>query len=177
MSVHLPREFTGADADWEESFRAYWYPKLNAGLVALGHAIGIPLFATGTVSWNQYVGTVDTDEEVIEPELEEAGFRRNPIACYKHLLDGRNSEGSWVLLHEDAPDYVAPGMQVHLTMFDRLDGKPGRELYAHYEDDWRVNWLGHLRETDFNAAAGVSIATDVLDHETYLVLKESKHRP
>lgn len=60
-------------------------------------------------------------------------------------------------------------MQVHVTMFDRDDGEPGRELYAHYEDDWRVSLRDHLAETHFSSSAGVEYTKELIDNRTYLI--------
>lgn len=157
----------GADADWQEGLRAYWYPRLHPLLTALP----VRGYAVGLVTWNQYVCHCEEAEEVIEEELEACGFRRNPVAAYKRLRDGRTSEGSWVLLHKDAPDLVAPGMQLHITLFAPSDGSDGRVLFAHYEDDWRHDWRGHLRGHNFHADEGVRMAREYLDRETFLVLK------
>lgn len=129
-----------ADDDWIESFRAFYYPKLHPYLNAVGG------YGVGTCSENQYTTTLSADEKVIEKELEEIGFIRNPIACYKSTHDGRNSEGSWVLLHEDDPgDFVKEGYQLHITLFRHRDrGRDGREVYAHHEPDWRQTPLKHL---------------------------------
>ena len=162
----LPRFLLDSDDDWQEGLRANLYPLLHPYLKPLGG------YAVGETRLNQYVGRFDEDEESIEEELVDAGFRRNPIACFKSLPDGRASEGSWVLLNEDAPDHVAPGMQLHVTMFERADGQKGREVYAHYEDDWRSAPVAHLRAKNFSAAAGVDITRDYLDERTFLVRRE-----
>ena len=159
----LPRFLLDSDDDWQEGLRAWLYPRLHPLLKQFGG------YGVGETRLNQYVGKFSEGEESIELELVDAGFRRNPIACFKSLPDGRASEGSWVLLNEDAPDYVAPGMQLHVTMFERDDGQKGREIYAHYEDDWRSAPVAHLRAKNFNAAAGVDIAGDYLDERTFLV--------
>lgn len=62
-------------------------------------------------------------------------------------------------------------MQVHITMFDRKDGGRGREIYAHYEDDWRTAPLAHLREKNLSSKRGAEIATEYLDNHSYLVIK------
>ncbi|QRD99660.1 hypothetical protein VOLN27_33 [Halorubrum virus VOLN27B] len=162
----LPKFLLDSDDDWQEGLRGWLFPRLHPVLTLFDG------YGVGTCGWNQYVGTFSEDEESIEVELEDVGFRRNPIAAYKSLPDGRKSEGSWVLLNEDAPDHVAPGMQLHVTMFKREDGQKGRELYAHYEDDWRVSPSAHLRAKNLSAEAGVSIARDYLDERTFLVRKE-----
>lgn len=167
----FPKFLLDSDDDWQEDTRRRLYPWLHPRLERLGDLIGVPLYAVGGVGHNQYVGKLDEGEEAIEVDLVEIGFRRNPIACLKELPDGRVSEGSWVLLHEDAPDFVAPGMQLHVTMFERKDGQPGRELYAHYEDDWRVAPIAHLRGANWNAPAGVDIATDYFNHKSFLTLR------
>lgn len=162
----FPRFLLDSDDDWQEGLRANLYPLLHPYLKLFGG------YAVGETRLNQYVGKFDEDEESIEVEMVDAGFRRNPIACFKSLPDGRASEGSWVLLPENAPDHVAPGMQLHVTMFKRADGQKGREFYAHYEDDWRSAPVAHLRAKNFSAAAGVDIARDYLDERTFLVRRE-----
>lgn len=160
----------GADADWIEGFRRTWYPRLHPHLVSFGGRIGTPMYAVGTVRWNQFVGELSEDEEAIEEALDERG-RRNPIACLKELPDGRVSEGSWVVLHGDAPPLIEEGMQLHFTLFALQDDSRGRELYAHYEDDWRSSWREHLTETNFSASEGVTLAKEYLDEHTHLVLQ------
>lgn len=167
----IPKFIIDSDDDWQEGFRATYYPWLNSHLESIGKKIGIPLYATGHVSNSQYIGVALEGEETIEEELVKAGFRRNPIACYKSLKDGRKSEGSWVLLHEDAPEYVEKEMQIHLTLFEAEIDNSYRELYAHYEDDWRTSWLKHLKETNFSTKVGVEKATDVINDETFLTPK------
>jgi hypothetical protein len=137
----------------------------------VGDLVGVHLYATGVLPVRGYALTFDEDEEVVEDELVALGFRRNPIACYKSLPDGRPSEGSWVLLNRDNPVYIARGMQLHVTMFARSDGKPGREMYAHYEDDWRVSPLPHLRAENFSESIGVEMLTELIDEQSYLVRK------
>lgn len=148
--------------DWIETFRRSTYPKLHPYLKPFGG------YAVGHVGGSQYVGTFDEDEDTIEDELDDRG-RRNPIACLKSLDDDRVSEGSWVILHEDSPDLVEEGMQIHITLFKRDDGKDGREMYAHYEDDWRSAPIAHLLESNFDTETGVMLARDYLDEHTLLV--------
>ncbi|UBF19107.1 hypothetical protein HRTV-14_gp34 [Halorubrum phage HRTV-14] len=162
----FPRFLLDSDDDWQEGVRAWLYPRLHPFLTPFGG------YGVGHTAVNQYIGKFSEGEESIELELVDAGFRRNPIACFKSLPDGRKSEGSWVLIPEDAPDHVAPGMQLHVTMFKRADGQKGREMYAHYEDDWRSAPVAHLRAKNFSAAAGVDIARDYLDERTFLVREE-----
>lgn len=164
------KSLLNADDDWIESLRLYFYPKLHDPLSDLGDLIGVDLYALGHVGQSQFVGVLEEDEDTIEEEIDNAA-ERNPIACLKSLEDGRTSEGSWVLRHEDNPDLVEEGMQVHITMFDREDGGKGREIYAHYEDDWRAAPLAHLREKNFSSERGAEIATEYLDNHSYLVLK------
>jgi len=155
--------FLGASADWIERFRLYWYPRLHPYLERFGG------YGVGTVGYNQYVGHVDEDEEVIEEELVSAGFQRNPIACLKSLPDGRVSEGSWAIRSRTDPTgEINRGMQVHVTFFERDDGEPGREVYAHYEDDWRASPSRHLREVNFDAERGAALAIELIDEYTFL---------
>jgi hypothetical protein len=62
-------------------------------------------------------------------------------------------------------------MQLHLTLFERQDGKAGREIYAHYEDDWRVSPLPHLRAENFSERQGVELLTELIDEHSFLVRK------
>lgn len=168
----LPRVLLDADDDWQEGVRATLYPWLHPKLQAVGDRVGVPLYAVGHVGYDQFVGVATEDEEVIEDELAAVGFRRNPISCFKSLPDGRESEGSWVLLHEDAPEYVEVGMQLHVTLFAADTHTDHRGIYAHYEDDWRQSWLAHLREENFSAVAGVDTCRTVIDTETFLTFKD-----
>lgn len=154
--------------DYIEGFRRIVYPRLHKPLSALGNKIGINLYAEGHVGKNQYVGTTHAQEDKIERELDSLSAERNVIACLKTLRDGRVSEGSWVLLHEDVPELIAEGMQVHITLFKPKDGSVGREVYAHYEDDWRSAPLAHLREKNFDVAAGVAKMSVLCDKSKVL---------
>lgn len=160
----LPKFLLNSNDDWQESLRREWYPRLHPYLEPVGG------YAVGHVGSEQYVGTLDESEDAIEDELDDRG-RRNPIACLKSLDDGRESEGSWVILHEDSPDLVEDGMQLHVTLFDREDGENGREVYAHYEDDWRVSPIDHLRSSNFSSTQGVSRAEEYVNKHTLLVLR------
>lgn len=153
-----------ANDDWQEGVRRRWYPLIHPFIEPFGG------YAVGTVGGNQYVGVLAEAEDAIEDALDDRG-RRNPIACLKSLEDGRVSEGSWAILHGDSPDLVEPGMQLHVTMFVRSDGEPGRELYAHLEDDWRVSPLAHLREKNFDPERGVALAMEYFDTHTHLILQ------
>jgi len=170
----LPKFLLDGDDDWQEGFRRRVFPRLHRTLVRIGSAVGVPLYAAGTLWYVGHAATLDEDEEVIEEELVELGFRRNPVACFKSLKDGRQSEGSWALIHEDDPERIEPGRQLHVTMFERRDGKPGRELHAHYEDDWRVAPLSHLRAKEFSYDQGVSVLVELLDEQTFLVNRKQK---
>lgn len=160
----IPTALLGADDDYWESFRGTYYPKLHPYLTRVGG------YGVGRVTYDQKVGTAAESEEAIEAELVALGFERNPIACYKSLPDGRESEGSWVLRHEANPDTVDEGMQLHVTLFAREDSESGRELYAHYEDDWRAAPLAHLHEKNFDAVEGVQRARDLFRDSSFLVL-------
>lgn len=166
----LPRAILGANDDWIESFRRTYFPPLNHTLHRIGHVIGVPLYSTGVDGGNQYVGAMSEDEDTIEQELVEVGAVRNPLACFKHLNDGRESEGSWVILHGDRPDLIEHGRQLHITLFERKDGKPGRAIYAHYEDDWRVHPLWHLRCKHFSPKTGVAKTKKLIHKSSFLTL-------
>lgn len=165
----LPMRLIGADDDYIEPFRGYTYPRIHDFLVKY-----TPAFGTGTVHETQFVGVIEADEDVIEAELDAAGLVRNPLAAYKKASDGREGEGSWVLLPErDPDDYVTDDhRQLHLTLMPRRDDGPGREVYAHDEVDWRDDPLGHLRARNFNPADGVANTRDLIALETYFHLKD-----
>lgn len=152
--------FLGADDDWQEDFRSYAYPRLHPLLTPFGG------YGVGRVGWNQYVGTVSIDEEVLEEELVALGFERNPIACFKSLPDGRESEGSWAL----RDDRLDPNRQLHITIFERDDGEPGRVVYGHEEYDWRVRPFWHLQGKDFDPEGGAEYARELIDGRTFAVL-------
>lgn len=158
-----------SDDDWVEGARLYFYPRLHEPLSTLGDRIGVNLYSVGHVGERQYVGVLDESEDTIEKALDDHG-ERNPVACLKDLSDGRTSEGSWVIRHAERPDLIEEGMQLHFTLFKREDGKPGREIYAHYEDDWRVAPLAHLREKNFDVERGVVLGTEYIDEHTHLIL-------
>lgn len=152
-----------ADDDWIEGFMVAVYPSLHPILKPFGG------YAVGTVGYNQYVGTFEEDEEVIEEELVAAGALRNPVACLKSLRDGRVEEGNWrVTFRNDPLGKIEPGFQLHIHLFERADGLPGRELYAHYEDDWAVSPIAHLREKNFSVEKGVELAQELIDEHTFL---------
>jgi hypothetical protein len=157
-----------SDDDWIEDFRSFYYPKIHPLLNRVGG------YGVGHVGENQYVGKVSTDEEALEEEICDIGFIRNPIACYKSTGDERESEGSWVLLEGDDPgDFIEPGYQLHITMFERRDGEDGREIYAHHEPDWRQTPFKHLYPGKY---PGVTWETEkaavytkqLLDNDTFL---------
>lgn len=157
------RRLLDADDDWMEGVRRKWLPRLHPFIEVVGG------YSVGTVYGEQYVGHAFEPEDVVEEALEERA-RRNPIACLKSLEDGRVSEGSWVVLHDDCPELVEPGMQLHITLFAPENDNIGRELYAHYEDDWRVRPFAHVREENFQPVRGAEMATVFFDEYTFLVL-------
>lgn len=165
--MRLPQALLNDDDDWIETTRGSLYPLLHDPLSRVGDIIGVNLYATGHVYQNQRVGRIDEPEELIEEQIVEAGARRNPIACLKSLPDGRESEGSWVFLSDDHPE-IEDGMQVHFTLFQPRLGESGRTVYAHYEDDWRVEPLAHLRAKAFSPERGVSLLRLLLDTQTEL---------
>lgn len=155
------RYLLDADDDWIELLRRFLYPLLHPLIDGVGG------YAVGEVGHDQFVCATDLDEETLE-EAMEGEARRNPIACFKSLPDGRKSEGSWVLLHSDVPELVEEGMQLHITLFRREAGGNGREIYAHYEDDWRTRPFDHLNEVNFDEERGVELATEYFNTYTDL---------
>jgi hypothetical protein len=156
--------------DWVEGFRRTVYPRIHRPLSKLGDLIGIDLYATGSVGWNQYVGTVYESEETLEQELDGLSAERNLVACLKSLPDGRTSEGSWVFRHKDEPDLIEEGMQLHLTLFKTSSGRSGRAVYAHYEDDWQNSPLSHLQSKNFSPKKGVAKAGKLFDQKTFITI-------
>lgn len=125
-------------------------------------------YAVGTTLPNQYVGSYREDEDVIEKELAEVGFERNPVACFKDLPDGRESEGSWVLrAHDDPLGRLGEDRQIHVTMYELEDGR-GRELYAHEEYDWQDRPWAHYRAVDFRPRRGVEHTAELIENYTFL---------
>jgi len=161
----IPTQFLDADDDYIEQLRGYLYPRIHNFLVEYTPAYGV-----GTINDAHYAGTIPAEEEVIEQELDEVGVVRNPVACFKKHKDGRESEGSWVLLPEyDPGDYVTgPNRQLHLTLFPRRDGKTGREIYAHDEYDWRDCPFKHLRAVNWKLKTGKENARRLIEQETFL---------
>lgn len=171
----LPKFLLDEDDDWIEGFRQYWYPKLHPYLERVGG------YGIGTSPDEQYVGYVDVDEEVIEQELVEIGFVRNPIACLKSTEDGRVSEGSWVLLAEDdVGEFIDDGYQLHVTMFGSGPedaAAAGREFYAHCEPDWRVAPFKHLYPGRYPGAKYIqepaaAYTRAVLDDHAFFTVKD-----
>ena len=158
----LPRSVLGADDDYHETYRRRLYPKLHHGLKHVGG------YGVGTVGAEQYVGETKLDEEALEEELEDRGFVRNPVSCYKTGPDGRPSTGSWVLLSAASPS-VDPGMQLHVTLFNKRGD--GVDIYAHYEDDWRARPLAHLREKRFQPEYGASLARSIFNNDSFIDLR------
>lgn len=148
----IPEGLTNEDDDWQEKLRSFLYPKLHGYLRSLSDVIGVPLFAVKETSEARHVGTVGVSAEELEVQLANAGARRNPIAAYKTLPDGRASIGSWVIIYQSHPDLVEPGMQLHFTLFESDGGRVG--VHAHYEDDWRSSAIKHLRGTNFDVDSG-----------------------
>ena len=160
----FPKHLMDSDDDWQEGLALWLYPRLHPLLKRFGG------YSIGRVGYGQYVGTFDEDEEVIEDELVSVGAFRNPMAALKSLPDGRIEEGSWRVTYEDdLTGRIEPGMQVHIHLFEREDGKPGRELYAHYEDDWGAAPIAHLHEENFSVETGVEIASELIDEHSYLI--------
>jgi hypothetical protein len=160
----LPYSILNEDDDYIEELRGYWYPRIHPVLTKYTPAYGV-----ATVSEAQFVREVSLSEDALEAELTEVGFARNPLAAFKSHPDGRESEGSWVLIPErDDYGLVEPGMQLHITLLPRTDDATGRAIYAHYEDDWRVSPLAHLRSANFDVEAGVTKVDWLLDNEMFL---------
>ena len=164
----FPEALVNDDDDYVEEVRGYLYPKLHPYLVKFTPAYGV-----GQMTQKEYVGAVKENEETVESELVDLGFVRNPIACYKSLQDGRESEGSWVLLPErdDHGVLERDDQQLHVTLFQRKAGAPGRALYAHREFDWRDRPMAHLRGKALSRQDGRSMTRELLNEYSFLQLK------
>jgi hypothetical protein len=161
----LPKSLLGSDDDWIEVVRSTLFPILHPYLVKYTSSYGVGTFGEKSASL-QFAGRVEVNEELLEEKLVEMGFRRNPVACYKSLHDGRQSEGSWVLLSGDEPEGFPPlahNRQLHLTLFASPGGK-GREMYAHNEIDWRKDAGGHLKAKNWKPALGGEQMRDLVDN-------------
>ena len=131
------------ESDWIEAARRLLYPRLHPLL----HIVG--LYSVGPVSEAQHVATIQMGEEEFEKYILHAPhrFERNPIASYKTAPDGRKSTLSLRLTHAGSEhyntQYVDEKKQLHWTLFNAADGV--LDLYAHYEYDWQVAPVKHLR--------------------------------
>lgn len=153
-------------SDWIEAVRRWLYPRLHAYLKKFGG------YGVAKVYDNQFVGSSFFSEDKIEIQLyRKANARRNAVSAYKtHYPSGRASEGSWRITHEAYPNLIPEGMQVHITLFQRNDGEPGRDIFAHLEDDWEASPIDHLKETHLDAERGVKIARKIISEDTEITI-------
>lgn len=134
----------GPEAEFWEFVRGTAIPLLDK----VGRALDIG-YAAYTVGFHEYAGTLDMRPEEAESFLYEHGFRRNPLAAYKTLPDGRKEQGSWVWRENLLADH-----QLHVMTFDRPDG--GTDLFAHWELS-AINpttALGHYRGKSYSPKKG-----------------------
>lgn len=163
--------FLNEDDDWWEGLRKYLYPRIHPILDSIG------LYSVGHTDEVQYAGYVLEDEDTIEAELMTLGAERNPIACFKSASGDRASEGSWAIIGNEVADpFIEEDQQLHITFFDRRDGKGGREIYAHLEPDWRQDPLLHLFPHRYGAEYLEEKAADhtyrLIDQQTFLTIRK-----
>ncbi len=154
-----------ADDDWIEVVRRWLFPRLH------GVASRFGAYTIGTTGENQRVCRVLVDEETIETVLVALGFERNPIACFKSLVDGRESEGSWVLRsHDDRFGLLERDRQLHVTLFLPRYGH-GVLVYAHEEYDWQDAPRKHFLGESVDPIIGATKMLYLLMEQTDLKLQ------
>jgi hypothetical protein len=108
----------------------------------------------------EHAGFLTADPELVEEWLWEKGCRRNPVAAFKTIDDGREEVGTWVY----RGNHVDDRRQVHVMLFRTPDG--GTDLFAHEEYSSSLRWLlrdprvlrKHYRAVEYDPAAGVKWA-------------------
>jgi len=103
----------------------------------------------------EYVATVECDEDGVERMLDGAGFSRNLIASLKVRADGNVSDGSWV-----RRDSLLSDHQLHVVLHE---SDTGTELYAHWEYSWIRHPYRHYLARDYSAATGVRKMRSLLE--------------
>lgn len=149
---------------WER-VRVWLWPKLHW----LAQAFGA--YTVGTTGEEQFVGTVDYEEEEFEEVLaHELDFEWNAIACLKSN-DGEWSKGTWSERdasderywdgdpHPNWPDLLTD-YQLHVTLFE---GETGIDVYAHFEKSYWRHPFGHLKGHGLSPEMGVEMMQEILD--------------
>lgn len=156
--VTVDRQHLGADDDWWQPLRRALWPILHVPLTWIGG------YALGLVTDEQYVATLDLEEEHAERVLAELGAYRNPVAALKRYREDQVSRGSWVFRSTNSrvsvgpvgfpvPDFFAK-YQTHVTLFEAQSGD-GTDVFAHRElNPWR-HPIKHLRAVHLSQSDGV----------------------
>lgn len=134
----------GPEAEFWEFARGTAIPLLDK----VGRSLDIG-YAAYTVGYHEYAGTLEMSPEAAESLLYEHGFRRNPLAAFKSLPDGREEQGSWVYR-----EGLLAERQLHVMIFEREAG--GTDCFAHWELS-AINpttALGHYRGKSYSPVEG-----------------------
>lgn len=154
----------GPEAEFWEFVRGTVIPLLDT----VGRALDIG-YAAYTVGFHEYAGTLRMSVEQAEKLLYRNGFRRNPLAAYKTLPDGREEQGSWVWRKN-----LFAKHQLHVMLFDRKNG--GTDVFAHWELSAinPLTALGHYRGRNYSPKKGEKKLEKMLPDD---VLVEKPVRP
>lgn len=144
--------------DYWERIRSWFIPKLGALVQKFNESTGYNLYVEAGTTSDQFVGMVNMSEEELEKKfLHEAGYERNPLAAWKHLVgSGKREEGSFRLIKEGSRK------QVHIILFDAAKYAEADTsktfIYAHYEYRWDTDPIKHYKGVDYSAEKGVNRA-------------------
>lgn len=162
----------GPDADYIELIRRIVVPPIGWITALAEDSIDSDLTTTRAQGPDQYVATVEMDEEQFEEVLAAYGFTRNPLAWMKHHRSGEVEEGSWRLPFGNN--------QIHVILFDgsmRHGAATGQTLvYAHTEYRWDRYPIKHLRGDDITYDDAKYALYTMLDHSGTRYTVESDRR-
>jgi hypothetical protein len=155
-AMYGTRRRLGPNADWLETIRGLALPVIDPVLERVVGGAGAKYELTDA----EHAGHLTATPETVEQRLWDKGCRRNPVAAFKTIDDGREEVGSWVYRGED----VDERRQVHVMLFRTPDG--GTDVFAHEEYSSALGWLvrdprvlrKHYRAVDYDPAAGVKWA-------------------
>ncbi|MFB6284553.1 MAG: hypothetical protein ABEK59_11620 [Halobacteria archaeon] len=125
-------------------------------------------YATGKVSNDGYLGTVDMNLKEIEHVLRDIGFSYEYIASLKDRICPQGGEietGSWVLRTDDLKPY-----QLHIHLFEHPGD--GVDIYCHLEYNWKSFPLKHYRRENVDVDLGVEITKSLLDSQNIEIAEE-----
>lgn len=150
----------GPAADFWERLRSTVIPTLDA----LGRRLDVG-YAAYTMGEREYAGTLRAGPEQAEQVLFEAGFRRNPLAAFKTLPDGREEVGSW-----SYRDGLLATHQIHVVLFPPEGNGTGTEVYAHYEYSSinPLTALRHYRGEGYSPGKGEERLHELLPEDAFL---------